>query len=103
MGRRGGHPDDAVAGAAAGVRKDNGTVHAARVALPGVGTRPMLARGATEAIIGSDGSAEAIAAAATRAVEGVTVLEDLYGSEEYKAHLAEVFVARALEQAIAQA
>jgi carbon-monoxide dehydrogenase medium subunit len=103
MGRRGGHSDYAVAGAAAWVRKDNGTVNDARVALTGVGTRPMLVLGATEAIIGSDGSAEAIAAAATRAVEGVTVLEDLYGSEEYKAHLAEVFVARALEQAIAQA
>lgn len=101
MGRRGGHSDYAVAGAAAWVRKDNGTVTDARVALTGVGTRPMLALGSTEAIIGSDGSAEAIAGAAARAVEGVTVLEDLYGSEEYKAHLAKVYVRRAVKAAIA--
>ncbi len=103
MGRRGGHSDYAVAGAAAWVRRDNGTIADARVALTGVGTRPTLAPGSTEAVIGTDGGSEALAAAAARATEGVTVLEDLYGSEEYKAHLAEVFVRRALEQAIAAA
>lgn len=103
LGRRGGHSDYAVAGAAAWVRKSNGTVEDARIALTGVGTKPMLAAGSMEAFIGSDGSAAAIAAAADRATEGVTVLEDLYGSEAYKAHLARVFVARALEQALARA
>ena len=103
MGRRGGHSDYAVAGAAAWVRRDNGTIADARVALTGVGTHPTLAPGSTEAVIGTDGGAEALAAAAARATEGVTVLEDLYGSEEYKAHLAQVFVRRALEQAIAAA
>lgn len=103
LGRRGGHSDYAVAGAAAWVRKGNGTVAEARVALTGVGTKPALAAGSMEAFIGSDGSADAVAAAAERATEGVTVLEDLYGSEEYKAHLAKVYVARALEQALARA
>jgi carbon-monoxide dehydrogenase medium subunit len=73
------------------------------VALTGVGTKPTLAAGAMEAIIGSDGGADAIAAAAGRATEGVTVLEDLYGSESYKAHLAQVYVGRALREAIARA
>lgn len=100
LGRRGGHSDYAVAGAAAWVKRSNGSIADARVALTGVGTKPMLAEGAMEAIIGSDGSDDAIAAAAARATEGVTVLEDLYGSEEYKAHLAGVFVGRALRQAI---
>jgi aerobic carbon-monoxide dehydrogenase medium subunit len=100
LGRRGGHSDYAVAGAAAWVSKSNGSVGDARIALTGVGTKPTLAAGSTEAIIGSDGSADAIAAAADRAVEGVTVLEDLYGSEEYKAHLAKVFVKRALTAAL---
>ncbi len=103
LGRRGGHSDYAVAGAAAWVRRSNGTVEDARVALTGVGTKPTLAAGSMEAIIGSDGGADAIAAAAARATEGVTVLEDLYGSEAYKAHLATVYVGRALEQAIARA
>jgi carbon-monoxide dehydrogenase medium subunit len=55
-----------------------------------------------EAIMGSDGSADAIEAAAARAPEGVTILEDLYGTEEYKTHLASVYVKRALEEAVAR-
>ena len=102
LGRRGGHSDYAVAGAAAWVQQSNGTVEDARIALTGVGTKPMLATGSMEAFIGSDGSPEAVAAAAGRATEGVTVLEDLYGSEDYKAHLATVYVARALEKALAR-
>jgi aerobic carbon-monoxide dehydrogenase medium subunit len=87
LGRRGGHTDYAVAGASAWVTK-NGSITECRVALTGVGTKPTLAHGVMEAIIGTDGSEAAIAAAAERAAEGVTVLEDLYGSVEYKAHLA---------------
>jgi CO/xanthine dehydrogenase FAD-binding subunit len=52
-------------------------------------------------LIGTDGSEEAINAAAAKATDDVTVLEDLYGSEEYKAHLAKVYVARAIQQALA--
>ena len=101
LGRRGGHSDYAVAGAAAWVARSNGSISDARVGLTGVGTTPSLAAGVAEAIIGTDGSDDAIASAASRAVEGVTVLEDLYGSEEYKSHLAQVFVRRALSQALA--
>jgi carbon-monoxide dehydrogenase medium subunit len=101
MGRRGGHSDYAVAGAAAWVKKGDGGIEDARVALTGVGTKAQLAEGVAEALIGSDGSDSAIDAAAERAVEGVTVLEDLYGSEEYKAHLSKVYVARAVRQALA--
>jgi len=101
LGRRGGHSDYAVAGAAAWVKKSNGTVEAARVGLTGVGTKPTLALGVANAVVGTDGSDEAVKAAAEHALEDVTVLEDLYGSEEYKTHLAKVFVARALKQAIA--
>jgi len=101
MGRRGGHSDYAVAGAAAWVKKSNGSIEAARVAITGVGTRPQLASGVADALIGTDGSDEAIEAAASKAVDEITVLEDLYGSEEYKSHLARVFVARAVKQALA--
>jgi carbon-monoxide dehydrogenase medium subunit len=101
LGRRGGHTDYAVAGAAAWVQRSNGSISDCRVALTGVGTRPTLVPAVMEAMIGSDGSEQAIAAAAERATEGVTVLEDLYGSVEYKSHLAKVFVKRALSQAVA--
>ncbi len=101
LGRRGGRSDYAVAGAAAWVKKANGSITDARVALTGVGTKPTLAAGVAEALIGTDGSASAVEAAAERAVEGVTVLEDLYGSEEYNSHLAKVYVKRAINQALA--
>ena len=100
LGRRGGESDYAVAGAAAWVRKSNGSVEAARVALTGVGPKAVLVGGVSDALVGSDGSADAIAAAAAHATDGVNVLEDLYGSVEYKSHLAQVYVKRALAAAI---
>ena len=56
-----------------------------------------------DVLIGTDGSDQAIKEAAAHAVDGVTVLEDLYGSEEYKTHLAKVYVARAMKAALADA
>lgn len=101
LGRRGGRSDYAVAGAAAWVKKSNGTIEAARVAVTGVGTKPSLAEAAAEALVGTDGSDAAVEAAAAKALDGITIIEDLYGSEEYKAHLTKVFVARAVKQALA--
>jgi hypothetical protein len=89
-----------VAGASAWVSRSNGSIGDARVALTGVGLKPELTQGVMESIIGTDGSDSAVASAADRAVEGITVLEDLYGSVEYKTHLAKVMVRRALTQAI---
>ena len=59
MGRRGGHSDYAVAGAAAWVRRENGSIAEASVALTGVGTKPILAHGVIEAIQGADATEEA--------------------------------------------
>lgn len=103
LGRRGGRSDYAVAGVAAWVKTSNGSVEDARVALTGVGARPSLAAGVAEALVGTDGSEAAVAAAAERAAEGVTVLEDLYGSVEYKTHLAKVYTARVLREALVAA
>jgi carbon-monoxide dehydrogenase medium subunit len=101
LGRRGGHTDYAVAGAAAWVAKSNGSVSDCRVALTGVSTKPTLAAGVAEALIGTDGSEKAIEAAASKAAEGMPILEDLYGSVAYKTHLAQVFTRRALTAALA--
>lgn len=103
LGRRGGHTDYAVAGASAHVSMADGHISSARVALTGVGTKPTLARAVMEALEGSDGSEESIAEAAELAADGVTVLEDLYGSVDYKAHLAKVMVRRAVSQAVERA
>lgn len=101
LGRRGGHTDYAVAGAAVWVERSNGSVSDCRVALTGVGAKPTLASAAAQALVGTDGSAKAIEAAAAKAADELTVLEDLYGSVEYKTHLAKVFTKRALTQALA--
>lgn len=103
LGRRGGHTDYAVAGAAAWVTRTNGSISDCRVALTGVAAKPTLALAAAEALIGTDGSEGAVTAAAERAADDLNVLEDLYGSEEYKSHLAKVFARRALTKAIAAA
>lgn len=100
LGRRGGLSDYAVAAAAAWVRMPDQTIEDARVAVTGVGTRPTLAGSVAEALIGTDGSDLAISEAAENAVDEVTVIEDLYGSEEYKTHLAKVFVRRAVKKAV---
>lgn len=101
LGRRGGHSDYAVAGAAAWVRKPADVIEGVRVAVTGVGTRPSLTPSVAEALIGTDGSDAAVRTAAERSVDDVTIVEDLYGSEEYKTHLTKVFVARALRGALA--
>lgn len=103
LGRRGGHSDFAVAGSAAWVRMDGGTVGDARIALTGVGTVAGLAPRVPEALVGTDGSPEAVERAAGRASDGITIIGDLYGSEEYKAHLARVFTRRALLTALRRA
>ena len=103
LGRRGGHTDYAVAGVAASVTKANGSISAASVAVTGVGGKPQMASAVMDALVGSDGSDAAVDAAAAHAAAGIDVLEDLYGSEEYKAHLATVFAARAVKAAIAAA
>jgi carbon-monoxide dehydrogenase medium subunit len=100
LGRRGGRTDYAVAGAAAWIQKDNGSISDARVALTGVAAKPTLATTTAQALIGTDGSDKAIEEAAAKAADGVTILEDLYGSVEYKTHLARVFAKRAIKRAL---
>ena len=102
LGRRGGLSDYAVAAAAAWIKKPDDTIEEARIAVTGVGTKPTLAESAAQALVGTDGSDQAIAEAAEKAVDEVTVIEDLYGSEDYKTHLAKVFVSRAVKKALAE-
>jgi carbon-monoxide dehydrogenase medium subunit len=96
LGRRGGDSDYPIAAAAVWVDTSNGTVANARVAITGVSSKPYLASASADAIVGSDGSADAIAAASSHATDGVVVLEDLYATVDYRTHLAQVYVQRAL-------
>ncbi len=74
--------------AAAGV---DGRVH---VGLTSMGLTPLRARGVEQAL--ADGASTADAAA--HAAEGTRPPSDVSGSSEYRAHLAQVLVRRALEQ-----
>lgn len=100
LGRRGGDSDYPIAGAAVWVDASNGTVTDARVAVTGISSKPYLASASAEAVVGSNGSADAIASAASLATDGAVVLEDLYASVEYRTHLASVYVKRALEDVL---
>ena len=68
--------------------------------MTGVGSRPYLASASAAAIVGTSGSADAIAAASSHATDGVVVLEDLYATVDYRTHLAGVYVGRALEDVL---
>ena len=104
LGRRGGHTDYAVAGAAAWLDLlQRGDLLCAGSAHRGRSPSPPWRKESVETLVGTDGSDVAVAAAAERAIEGVTVLDDLFGTVEYKAHLAKVMTRRALQQAIAAA
>ncbi|MEZ5174731.1 MAG: xanthine dehydrogenase family protein subunit M [Acidimicrobiia bacterium] len=100
LGRHGGNTDYPIAAAAAWVQRSNGTVTSARVAVTGVSSKPYLATGCSDVLAGSDGSEDAIAAAASHATDGVHVLEDLFASVDYRTHLAGVYVRRAIEGAL---
>lgn len=101
LGRRGGDSDYPIAAAAVWVDATGGDISDARIALTGVSSKPYLALDAAASVVGTDGSAEAIASAASHATDGVVVLEDLYGTVDYRQQLAEVYVRRALEDVLA--
>lgn len=100
LGRRGGDSDYPIAASAAWVDSNDGTINDARIAVTGVGPKPYLAEASAHAVVGTSGSSDAVTAAASHATDGVVVLEDLYGSVEYRSHLAEIYVQRALESVL---
>ena len=98
LGRRGMRSDYPVAGAAAWVRREGGEVVGARIAVTGAGTKATLVAGAGSRLVAGQSAAAAAEGAATE----LTVLADLYGAADYKAHLVGVYVQRAVEAALAR-
>ncbi|RSN60170.1 MULTISPECIES: FAD binding domain-containing protein [Actinomadura] len=91
----------AIVGVACAVRRANGTVEEARVALTNVGPAPVRASAVERAAAGRPAAADALRAAAEPAADGIDPPGDLHGSAEYRAHLARVLTARALAAAAA--
>jgi carbon-monoxide dehydrogenase medium subunit len=86
----------AIAGVAAIVDRRGKTV---RVGVTGIATKPYRATEVEDALRGEALSAEAIAAAADKATEGIETLNDIHASAEFRAHLGVVNTRRALELA----
>lgn len=89
-----------IVGVAAVVAKSGGTVTHVRVALTGVHEHAYRAPEVEAAVLGTDGSAAVLAAAASHATDEVEVLSDIHADSEYRARMAVVYTRRALEAAL---
>ncbi len=81
------------------VRKSGDTCEDVRIGLTNMGSTPLRATAAEEALRGQSLSAESISAAAAHAADGTEPPSDLNASSEYKRHLAQVLCRRALTRA----
>ena len=93
--------DWAMVGVVALVKSNGGTCEDVRIGLTHMGSTPLRATAAEEALRGQSLSPESIAAAAEQAAEGTEPPADLNATQEYKRHLARVLTRRALESAAA--
>lgn len=86
-------------------RGRGGAVEQARLVVGAVGPCPERVPSAERALTGlaGDDLAAAVSRAAGLAAEAVAVMPDLHGSEDYKRHLVQVEVRRALQGALARA
>ena len=89
----------AVVGVAAMVRRENGSVAEARIGLTNMGTVPVRATAAEEALAGADRTDDAIRAACQHAADGTSPPADLSAQPDYRQHLARVLTARAVARA----
>jgi carbon-monoxide dehydrogenase medium subunit len=85
----------AVVGVAALVRRDNGHIARARIALTNMGPTPLRAAATEETLIGA-ADATAVARAAETAADGTRPSADPSASPAYRAHLARVLTRRAV-------
>jgi carbon-monoxide dehydrogenase medium subunit len=94
--------DWAMVGVCALVRKaGDGSCEDVRIGLTNMGSTPLRAAAAEDALRGGGLDADSIARAAEQAAEGTDPPADLNASSDYKRNLARVLTRRALEQAAA--
>ena len=94
----------AVVGVAVALQKGSaGACESAAVAITGVASKAYRAGSVEKALQGQQFNEQTIAAAASPATDGVDANSDLYASEDYRRHLAEVYSRRAIHAATARA
>jgi len=89
----------AIVGVATAVRRDNGSIAEARVALTNMGSTPVRAAAVEAALAGAAADEGAIRAAAAHAADGTHPPADLSGQADYRTHLATVLTRRAVTKA----
>jgi aerobic carbon-monoxide dehydrogenase medium subunit len=85
-----------IAGVAAAVRMDDGTIAEAKVALTNMGATPVRAAAVEQALVGQPATDEAVRAAAASAAEGTDPPSNIDGDADYRRHLAQVLTRRAV-------
>lgn len=94
----------AVVGVAAHLTRDaNGSCETASIGITGVASKAYRASAAENALKGSALDEQTIAAAAATAADGISINGDLYASESYRTHLAQVYARRAVQAAASKA
>jgi aerobic carbon-monoxide dehydrogenase medium subunit len=92
--------DWAVVGVAAVVERSNGSIGSARIGLTNMGSTPLRATAAENALSGAEPSS--VAEATSSADEGTSPSSDIAASAEYRRHLARVLSRRAVEEALSR-
>jgi carbon-monoxide dehydrogenase medium subunit len=87
----------AVVGIAARIHKSGAAIDWARIGVTGLSNKGFRAAAVESGL--TAGSAEE---AASKVADGVDANSDLYASAEYRAHLARVYTARAIKQALSR-
>jgi aerobic carbon-monoxide dehydrogenase medium subunit len=86
----------AIAGVAATVRTEGGTIAEARLGLTNMGSTPVRARAAEQALAGVAVEPDAVAGALAGIADGTAPPTDLNGDPEYRRHLASILGRRAV-------
>jgi carbon-monoxide dehydrogenase medium subunit len=86
----------AIAGVAATVRTEGGTIAEARLALTNMGPTPVRARAAEQALAGVAVEPDAVAGALSSIADGTAPPTDINGDPEYRRHLASILGRRAV-------
>jgi carbon-monoxide dehydrogenase medium subunit len=86
----------AIVGVAAAVRRENGSIAEARVALTNMGPSPVRASTVEQALVGAAASVDAVGAASANAADGTHPTSELHAGADYREHLARVLTRRAV-------
>ncbi len=84
---------------AAAVHRSNGTITEARIGLTNMGSTPLRASAAEQALAGAPATEESIAQASASAAEGTSAPSDLSAKADYREHLVTVLTRRAVRHA----